>query len=74
MLGNYYGYGRISNDKFREYRHDAGRLQHHNNRWTNSNVLGGKTMNENLLDFIEDNITEINLDFTDSVSEGVDYE
>ncbi len=31
-------------------------------------------MNENLLDFIEDNITEINLDFTDSVSEGVDYE
>ena len=31
-------------------------------------------MNEDLLDFIEDNITEINLDFTDSVSEGVDYE
>ena len=31
-------------------------------------------MNENLLDFIEDNITEINLDFTESVSEGVDYE
>jgi hypothetical protein len=31
-------------------------------------------MNENLLEFIEENITEINLDFTDSVSEGVDYE
>ena len=74
MLGNYYGYGRISNDKLGEYRHGAGRLQHHNNRWTNRNVLGGKTMNEDLLDFIEDNITEINLDFTDSVSEGVDYE
>jgi len=37
-------------------------------------MLGEKTMNENLLDFIENNITEINLDFTDSVSEGVDYD
>ena len=31
-------------------------------------------MNEDLLDFIEENINEIDLDFTDSVSEGVDYD
>ncbi len=31
-------------------------------------------MNEDLLDFIEDNITEINLDFTESVKEEINYE